>query len=108
MSGWRSLHAHLTSQRHQCSHVTLSITNHDAEADKLTAFQYRLLDGDGGNVLPSSGDEDLLDTTSDVEIACTAREAFRKKTKSTKPDLCVYSARALASNIFKRGGIGEH
>jgi len=62
--------SHLTSQGDKHGEKLLIVSDNHAVAEQFHGLLHLLLDGYGGNILPSACDQDLLDPASDEQVAC--------------------------------------
>ena len=58
----------LCSERDQHGEILLVVPDDHALADELHVLQHIVLNGYRGDVLSAPGDQQLLDTTSDIEV----------------------------------------
>ena len=65
-----TLLSYLTSYGDEHGKKLLVVSDDDAVAEQLHGILHLLLDGYGGNILPSTCDQDLLDPASDEQVAC--------------------------------------
>jgi hypothetical protein len=61
-------HTYLTSERDKHGEILLVVPDDHTVAEQFHLVHHFLLDGGRGDVLPSPRYEDLLDTTSDVQV----------------------------------------
>ena len=80
---------YLTSECDKHREVLLVVPDDHTVAEQLYLVHHLLLDGNGGNVLTTPGDKDLLDTTSDVQVSYTCVCMYMAYRKCTEDDTSV-------------------